>query len=85
MFRSYSAGDTYPKGGMPPLVVVEDFYVLHDCRTRLRPGGEASVMHQFLPQGGKEALPGGVAPTVGPAAHAAGDAVPGQQPLVVVT
>src|SRR5205807_7533574 len=73
-----------PQRRVAALVVVEDFDVLDDRRTGLRAGGEVSVLDQLFLQRSKEALHRGVIPAVGTATHAAGNAVPGQEALVMV-
>ena len=67
---------------MPSLVVVEDLDVLEARRSRLRTGGEVSVVDSCLLQRGEKTPHRGLAPAIRAAAHAAGDPVLGQEELV---
>src|SRR5437870_948881 len=73
-----------PQRRVTTLVVVEDLNVLDERRPRLGPRGEVGVVDQLFLQRGEEALHRRVVPAVRRAAHAAHDAVLGEEQLVMV-
>src|SRR6202046_294542 len=73
-----------PQRRVTTLVVVEDLDVFDERRPRLGTRGEVGVVDQLLLQRGEEAFHRRVVPAVGLAAHAARDAVLGQEELVVL-
>src|SRR5262245_52709090 len=74
-----------PQGGVQADAVVERLDVLEDARLRLVAGGVFLVVDQLPLQAGEEALHRRVVPALRDPAHAAGDPVLAQEPLVVVT
>src|SRR5579862_9174552 len=69
---------------MPPDAVVEHFDVFEDTGLRLPPRGVLLAVDQLLLQAGEEGFHRRIVPAVAPPAHAAGDPLAAQQPLVMV-
>src|SRR5215469_3691571 len=69
---------------MSPHTIVKRFDVLEHTDARLRTTPVVLLMHQFLLQRGEKAFHRCVIPAIPSPAHTATDAVPVQQPLIVV-